>query len=40
MAFFREEEEEEEEEEGKGSFAFDFVFGEEKGGRRRRKTLR
>ena len=37
MAFFREEEEEEEEE-GKRSFAFDFVFGEEKTDEKR-KTL-
>ena len=37
MAFFREEEEEEEE--GKTSFAFDFVFGEEKTLDEKRKTL-
>ena len=41
MAFFlrEEEEEEEEEEEGKRSFAFDFVFGEEKTLDEKRKTL-
>ncbi len=38
MAFLQEEEEEEEEEEGMRSFAFDFVFGEEKTDEKR-KTL-
>ena len=38
MAFFLREEEEEEEEEGKRSFAFDFVFGEEKTDEKRKTT--